>query len=575
MHRFSNQEIAHILTNIAEYLAMEDVPFKPQAYEKAAMNIEALEESVFELYKSGGPKTLDNIPAIGKGIAEKIEELFKTGKIKEFEKLKKKAPVKIDELSAVEGVGPKKILKLYKELNIRNIKDLEKAAKAGKIRNLENFGQRSEENILMAIGFLKGASGRFPLGYVLREIRHIKERIERVKGVKKCLLGGSIRRMKETVGDGDLLVSVTSQKIADQVMDYFINMPEVAHVQSHGPTRSSVKLKNHLDLDLRVVPEESFGAASQYFTGNKDHNIELRKIAIKKGWKLNEYGIFKGNKQIAGRTEEEIYKLLGLRWMEPELRENTGEIEASRKDTLPQIIGYDDLRGDLQVHSRWSDGQNSIEEMAERAKAIGLNYLAVTDHIRSAFGSKLEEKDLLARSKEIEKVNKKIPNFKILNGGEVDVLNDGRLYMRDEVLKKLDIVGASIHTNFKMPKNKMTDRIIKAMKNPHVDILFHPTGRLINQRPPYEVDIGKIIRAAKETKTVLEINAFPNRLDLKDEYARMAKDAGVKLAIDSDAHHVSHMDYLEFGIAQARRGWLEKKDIINAWPIEKMLKMLK
>ena len=553
---------------------MENVPFKPRAYEKAAHSIEALEEDVLDIYKKGGIKALENIPAVGKGIAERIEELLKTGEIKDYEKLKKKTPVELEELTAVEGVGPKSILKLYKELKIKTLKDLEKAAKTEKIQNIEGFGPKSEENILMAIEFLKRSSGRFPLGWILHDVRHIEEKIKSLEGVKRTLLGGSIRRMKETVGDGDLLVAVSSKKMAREVMDYFINMPEVAHIYSHGTTRSSVKLKNRMDFDLRVVPIESFGAAAQYFTGNKDHNIKLRKIAIGKGLKLNEYGVFQGKKRVAGRTEEDVYRALGLKWMEPELRENTGEIELSKQNKLPNIIGYNDLRGDLQMHSKWSDGTNTIEQLAEKAMEIGLEYIAITDHIRGVLDC-INEKEIIAQGKEIDKLNRKLKNFRILKGGEADILNDGRLFMKDEALKKLDVVGAAIHSNFKMSKEKMTKRIIRAMKNPNVDILFHPTGRLLGLRPPYEVDIEKIIRVAKETKTILEINARFNRLDLKDEYLRMAKNAGVKIAINSDAHNISHFQYLELGIAQARRGWLSKDDVINTQPLEKMLKMLK
>jgi len=575
----TNQEIAHILNNIAEYLAMDDVPFKPRAYEKAAISIEALDESVFDIYKAGGVQALENIPAIGRGIAEKIKELIETGKIKEYEELKKRVPVNLEELTAVEGIGPKSILKLYRELGIKNVKDLEKAVKNKKIRNIEGFGQKSEENILMSIQFLKNASSRFPLGYVLYDLRRIEARIKKLKGVKKALLGGSIRRMKETVGDADILVAVSSPKAQEGVVNYFINMPEVAHIYSHGETKSSVKLKNHINFDLRVVPINSFGAAEQYFTGSKDHNIELRKIAVKKGLKLNEYGVYKGNKKIAGKTEEEVYGVLGLKWMEPELRENTGEVKASLQNKLPKIIGYNDLRGDMQMHSKWTDGANTIEEMAKKAMGVGLEYIVITDHVRGTFDHRLDETGLIQQWKEIDKLNtrykKQGTNFKILKGGEVDILNDGKLFMRDEVLKKLDVVGASIHSNFKMTKEKMTERIIKAMKNQNVDIIFHPTGRLIGLRPAYEVDMGKIIKAAKETKTVLEIDAYYNRLDLKDEYLKMAKNAGVKISIDSDAHNTSHFQYLELGIAQARRAWLSKSDVVNAWPVDKMLKMLK
>jgi len=389
-------------------------------------------------------------------------------------------------------------------------------------------------------------------------------------------VGGSIRRRKETVGDGDILATVSSEKAGQKVSDFFVNMPEVIHVYSHGKTKSSVKLKNGMDFDLRIVSEESFGAALQYFTGNKAHNIELRKIAINKGLKLNEYGVFKGKKQIAGKTEEEVYKVLGLKWIEPELRTNTGEIEAAQKNKLPKIIGYDDLRGDLQIQTTWSDGSNSIEDYVKEARKMGLEYIVITDHTKSlAMAHGLDEKRLAKQGKEIDKINKKLKNFKVLKGSEVDILKDGKLDIRDEALKKLDVVAIAVHSGFKMSKKQMTERIIRAMKNPHVHILFHPTGRVIQRRPAYEIDINRIIKAAKQTRTVLEINAYPDRLDLKDEYIRMAIEAGVKLSIDSDAHSITHMHYLEFGIAQARRGWATKKDIINTRSLEQFLKLLK
>jgi DNA polymerase (family 10) len=578
-----NSEISHVLNNIAEYLSMEDVPFKPRAYEKAAISIEALDESVFDVYKAGGIKALENIPAVGYGIAKKIEEYIKTGKIKEYEQLKKKVPVDLEKLTAVEGIGPKSILRLYKELKIKNIKDLERAAKEKKIRTIDGFGPKSEDNILMSLRFLKNSNGRFPLGYVLYDLRRIESRIKKLSGVKNVLLSGSVRRMKEDVGDADILVAVSSLKAAKDIMNYFINMPEVAHIHSHGETKSSVKLKNYIDFDIRVVDEESFGAASQYFTGSKDHNIELRKIAIKKGLKLNEYGIYKEEtptqgrgKQVAGRTEEGVYKKLGLQWIPPEIRENKGEIELASKNKLPKLIGYNDLRGDMQMHSTWSDGTNTIEEMAKKAIEMGLEYIVITDHVRGTFGNRLDEKKLIKQWEEIDGLNNKYKNkFKILKGAEVDIMNDGSLFAKDEILKKFDVVGASIHSNFKMSKEKMTERILRATRNPNVYIIFHPTGRLFGSRAPIEVEMEKIIRVAKETKTVLEIDAYFNRLDLKDEYVRMAKNAGVKISIDSDAHSISHFQYLELGIAQARRGWLEKDDVINAQPLEKMLKMLK
>lgn len=582
-----NKEISKILYEISEYLAMDDVPFKPAAYEKAALSIETLEEDVRDIYKREGLKGLLSISGVGTGIAKSIEELIKTGGMKYYRQLKKRMPVQLSELTAVEGVGPKIIKRLYKELGVRNLKDLEKVAKAKKIRNLKDFGIKSEENILRGIEFLKKSGSRFVLGFILPEVKKIEQKIREFPGVKKAIVAGSIRRMQETIGDGDLLVTVSSPKTAKKVMEFFVIIPGVTRVYSHGSTRSSVRLKNGMDFDLRVVPEESFGAALQYFTGSKEHNIELRKIAIEKGLKLNEYGVYRpkagqprSGRRVAGKTEEEVYKILGLKWIEPELRTDSGEIEAAFKNKLPQIIGYDDLKGDLQIQTTWTDGVNSIEDYVNEAMKIGLEYIVITDHTKSlAMTHGLDEKNIARQGKEVDKINEKLKKagkeFRVLKGAEVNILKDGRLDIKDETLHKLDVVAIAVHSGFKMSKHDMTERIIGGMKNPHADILFHPTGRIINQRPPYEVDIEKIIRVAKETKTVLEINAHPSRLDLKDEHARMAKEAGVKLSIDSDAHNISHLHYLEFGIAQARRGWVEKKDVINAWPMEKMLKMLK
>jgi len=477
----NNQEIAKILYEISEYLAMDDIPFKPRAYEKAAAVIGALDQEVSEI------KNLKSIDSVGEGIAKVIKELLKDGKTKIYEDLKKKTPVNLSELTSVGGLGPKMIKKLYLHLKIKNLKDLEKAVKAGKVHDLEDFGLKTEHNILRSIEFVKKSGRRFLLGHVLPEARKIEKRIKEVQGVKKAVLAGSIRRMKETVGDGDLLVCADKK-----INNVFVNMPEVIHVYSSGSTKSSVRLRNNMDFDLRVVPEKSFGAALQYFTGSKSHNIKLRKIAMKKGLKLNEYGLFKGKESIA-KTEQDIYKKLGFEYIEPELREDTGELEKK----LPKLVKS--LKGDLQMHSTWSDGVNSIKEMAQVAKAMGLEYIAITDHTKNLkIANGMDEKGFLKQAKEIDKIK----DFKVLKGAEVDILKDGRLDLKDEALKKLDIVGISVHLNTKMSKKEMTERIIKAMKNPYAHILFHPTGRLINQRPAYEVDIEKIFRAAKQTKTI-------------------------------------------------------------------------
>jgi len=570
----SNKDIAAMLREIGEHLAMKNIPFKPRAYEKAAGVIDGLEDEVAETYKTGGRKALEAIPGVGVSIAEKIEELLTTGKVKYLEGLDRKTPVDLSELSRVEGLGPKSIKTLYEKLDIRNLAELETAAKKGKIAKLEGFGAKKEENILKGIGFAKSSGGRFVLGFEMPEIREIEKRLSNLPQAKKVTVAGSARRRKETIGDVDILAVSKNPK---PIMDFFTSMPEVVNVIAHGDTKSSVKLRSGINVDLRVVPEGSYGAAINYFTGSKDHNVALRRIAMAKGWKLNEYGLFHGEKMIAGKTEEELYKAFGMDYIEPELRENSGEIEAARKHILPKLIGYNDLRGDLQVQTNWTDGSDSIEDMARAAMARGLEYIAITDHTkRLAMTHGLDEKRILLQMAEIDKLNKKFKGkIKILKGSECDILKDGTLDLPDKILAKLDVVGASVHSYFNLPRAEQTKRMQCAMENPNVDILFHPTGRVINRRPAYDVDMEALIATAKKTGTIMEIDAFPDRLDLKDEYIRLCVEAGVKMAIDSDAHSPTHFPYLEYGIAQARRGWAMRMDIINAWPLEKMLKFLK
>ncbi|MEK7162239.1 MAG: DNA polymerase/3'-5' exonuclease PolX, partial [Patescibacteria group bacterium] len=461
----------------------------------------------------------------------------------------------------------------YARLRIRNISDLEKAAKQGKLRHLPRMGEKLEAKIMKGIEFKKEGGGRFALGEILPVAREIKARLLKLKGVEAVELAGSLRRWQETIGDVDILAISEEPK---KICDYFVKMPEVQHVYAHGDTKVLVRLRIGIDADLRVVPKESFGAALQYFTGNKDHNVEVRKIAIKKGYKLNEYGLFRGKKIIAAHTEEEIYKKLGMATPEPEIRLNHGEIEAALEDRLPKLIGYDDLKGDLQTQSDWTDGSNSIEELAREAEKIGHEYIAITDHTKSlAMTGGSDEKKLLRQMAEIDKIQKKFKKIKILKSAEVNILKDGALDIKNEVLAKLDVVGAAVHSLFNLPRSEQTKRIIKAMENPHLDILFHPTGRIINRRKPYDVDIEAVIKAAKHTGTILEIDAHPWRLDLKDEHIRMAREAGVKMVIDTDAHSVSELHYLEYGIAQARHAWCAKKDIINTLPLKDFLKALK
>ena len=596
----SNQEIARILREIGEYLEMQDVPFKPRAYEKAALAVEGLgEEEAGDIYKSGGIKALKEISGVGSSIAETIEELLKTGRSKHHEELKKKTPVDLAELTRVEGLGPKSIKKLYKELGIKNIKDLEKAAKSGKISGLEGFGEKSEQKIINGVEFIKKTGGRFLLGSILPVANMIEGRLKSLSGVEKATVAGSARRRKETVGDVDVLVASNNPK---KVMGYFTGMPEVVHIIASGGTKSSIKLSSGLNVDLRVVPPESYGAALNYFTGSKDHNVALRKLAIEKGWKLNEYGLFRnadsrrphadqrGNSQrksassqrssalmLAGKAEEEIYRALGMDYIEPEMRENTGEIELALKHNLPKLVEYEDLQGDLQTQTNWTDGSDSIENMARAAIKAGLKYIAITDHTKGlAMTGGLDEKRILKQMAEIDKINKKFAGrIKILKGTECDILKDGSLDLPDSVLSKLDVVGISVHSLFNLSEADQTARVKRAMSNPNADILFHPTGRLINKREAIKLDMEEIIAHAKKTGTILEANAEPNRLDLKDEHIRKAIDSGIKISIDSDAHSAGQVGFMELGIAQARRGWATKKDVINAWPLETTLKFLK
>lgn len=569
----TNEEFAALFREISLHLEMQGVAFKPRAYEKVAYAIEALEEPVEAIFQRGGRKALKEIPRVGEAIAEKIEEIITTGKLGYYDELVRKTPVDIRGLTAIEGLGPKMVKVLYEELGVTNLGKLEDMISKGKVRGLPHFGEKMEQKIRRGIEFLKKGSGRFPLGEILPMIADLKERLSKIREVSAAEIAGSIRRRKETVGDADVLV--VSAK-PEKVMDFFVTLPEVGHVMGRGQTKAMVKLRNGLNVDLRVVPRESFGAALNYFTGSKDHNVALRRIAQDNGLKLNEYGLFRGKRRIAGRTEEEIYERLGLAYVPPELRENRGEIEAARDGALPDLLNYGDLRGDLQIQTSWTDGANSIEEMARQAKALGLEYIAITDHTKGlAMTGGCDEAKLHKQMQAIDQCNQSLRGFTILKGAEVNIDKDGTLDIKDEVLAQLDVVGIAVHSHFNMPRKEMTERIKRAMSNPHADILFHPTGRVIHKREAYELDLDEIIETAKSTGTVLEVDAYPERLDLKDDHVRRAVQAGVKVAVDSDAHSVNHIRFLEYGVAQARRGWVEKGSVINTLPVKALLKQLK
>jgi DNA polymerase (family X) len=568
-----NAEVARVLREIAAFLDMQSVPFKPRAYEKAADSVLALGDPLEDVYARGGLRALENIPGVGKSMAAKVEEFLKTGSIGLHRELHAAVPVDLGALLTIDGLGPKGIRSLYERLGVRSLGDLEAAARAGKIRAVEGFGEKKEQKLLRSIGFVRARTGRLPIGEVLPAALEIEARLRAIRGVRDVAIAGSLRRRKETIGDMDFLV-VASR--GDTVMERFTAMPEVTEVHGRGSTKGSVRLAIGIDADLRVVPAESFGAALQYFTGSKDHGVACRRIALEKGLKLNEYGVFRGDRAIAGRTEEGVYEAIGLPWIAPELREDRGEIAAALAGKLPRLIEYGSLRGDLQTQTDWTDGADSIGEMAKSAKARGLEYIAITDHTRDlAMTRGADEKKLARQMKEIDALNAKLRGFRVLRGAEVNIRRDGTLDIEDGALAALDVVGVAVHSHFDLARAEMTERVCRAIRNPHADILFHPTGRMLGKREPYAIELDEVIRVARETGTALEIDAYPDRLDLADEAARRAVEAGVKLTIDSDAHASAHFAALDYGVAVARRGWVEARQVLNTLPVDELLAALK
>lgn len=566
-----NPKLAGIFYEIADILEIKKVQWKPAAYRNAARAIEGLSEDVRDIYNEKGERGLEEIPGVGEAIAKKIIEYIKTGKVKHLEELKSTIPEGLNELLKVPGIGAKKALKLYNGLGIKSVRELENAAKEHKIAGIETFREKTEENILEGIEFMKKRGKRILLGIALPVAKKILNEIGNVEGVRKAIVGGSLRRMEETIGDIDILVAALDYKAAD----YFVKMPIVKKVIARGNTKSSVVTKDNMQADLRIVMPESFGSALQYFTGNKSHNIKLRNIAIKKGYKLSEYGLFKGKKQVAGKTEEEVYKKLGMSYIEPEIRNENGEIEAALKKKLPKIISYKDVKGDLHVHTKVSDGDNSIEEMAKSARSFGYKYIAITDHGADKGMKRVNEKQLVEQIREIEKINRKISGIRILKGIELDIKRDGSLSLKDSVLKELDVVIASVHSGFKFSEKEQTARVLKAMDNPFVRILGHPTGRLIQAREPININLGKVYEKAIERGIALEINASFDRLDLSAGNVKDAVEKGVKLAIGTDAHSISQLSQMELGIGVGRRGWASKKDVLNCLDLSRLRKWLK
>lgn len=567
-----NQHAADILQEIGDILEIrgEDA-YRMRAYQNAALSIRNLSTDLEKIYNNDY-KNLLNIPGIGESLAKKIEEIIKTGDSKIHKKLIKEFDKHLLTMLQLRTVGPKKIKLFYKTLNINSLAKLKKAAEQGKIRELPRMGGKSESEILKAIEEFRRFHKRTPLNLAEQKALEIKDYLKKFQDIEKVEIAGSLRRKKETIGDLDILAVTKNYK---KLMDYFINFADTTKVIAKGDTKSSILLTENIQCDLMVVPRSSFGAAFYYFTGSKEHNIAIRDMAKRKGLKINEYGVFKNNKKIAGKTEMEIFKSVGLPYIIPEMRENEGEIEAALKGKLPKVIDLKDLKGDVHVHTDWSDGRNSLGEMIASAQKYGLKYIAITDHspaVRVAGG--LTKERILNQIQKINEIRKKFKNIRILTGMEVDIKLNSELDMDEEILKKLDIVIGSIHSHFMLSEEEQTKRVIKALKNPYLKIYGHPTCKMINRREPIKLNIEKIIKAAKEFHTALELNSQPLRLDLQDKNLRIAKNIGAKIVINSDSHSVLGFDNLRFGISTAKRGWIEKKDVLNTLEADKLLEWL-
>ena len=567
-----NKFVSDTLYEIADLLDIKGENFFiTRAYRMAAQKIEVLDEDIKLVVKE---KRVEEIPGIGQGLGKKIIELVETGELKYLKDLKKELPEGLLNMLKIPGLGPKKVAAIFNKLSIKSIPKLLEACKKGKLRDLEGFGITTELNILRGINLINKTSGRVLLHLAFEDGNNYLNFLKKSSDIQRLNIAGSLRRRKETIGDLDILASSKNPK---KVMDYFVSYPQVKRVLLKGLTKTSVLLNDDLQVDLRVVDDNSFGAALQYFTGSKEHNVKMRSLAIKKGFKLNEYGLFKktDNDLITGKNEEDIYKKLGLRYIEPELRENRGEITASLNNNLPDLIDLKDIKGDIHIHSNYSDGFEKIKDLADTCEKMGYEYIGIADHSQSlkvAHG--LTEERIRKKINEINKINKKYSNFHILCGTECDILADGSLDYNNKTLKMFDYVGIGIHTNFKMKDNEINNRILNALDNEYVTFIAHPTCRMIGHREPFNLDIEKLIEKTIQTNTYLEINSFPDRLDLNDINTKIAKEKGAKFVINTDSHHIKNLKYIKYGVASARRGWLEKKDVLNTCSYNELLKKL-
>lgn len=568
----TNAKIAAIFNEMADLLDIEGAnPFRVRAYRTAARVISSLTENLTDMVKEH--KKLTELPGIGTAIAEKIETIIEKGYLPQLQEEEKHLPRVLPELLKIPGLGPKKVQILFEQLHIQSIDDLKKSLDQHKIQELRGFGEKTALLIQAGLKSFYEKPKRYLLSEANKILQPLLAYLETSPDIKKIEVAGSYRRSKDTVGDLDILVI---GRKGTAIISYFTQYDEVQEIVSKGTTRCTIKLSSGIQVDLRVVPQASYGAALYYFTGSKAHTIAVRAVAVKKKLKINEYGVFKGKKCIAGKTEAQVFKSVGLPFIPPELRENNGEIAAALKHQLPKLIELKDIRGDLHCHTNATDSRYTMEAMADAAQKKGHEYLAITDHSqRLAMTKGLDKQRLLQQIKLIDKLNGRFKNFRILKGIEVDILEDGTLDLPNDALKELDVRVCSIHSKFNLPKNKQTERILRAMDNPYFNVLAHPTGRLINLREPYQIDLLRIMEAAKERHCFLEINSQPERLDLVDIYCRMAKNLSVKMVISTDAHHIGDLNYLQFGIGQARRGWLEPCDVINTYHLTDLIKILK
>ncbi|MHA3770380.1 DNA polymerase/3'-5' exonuclease PolX [Verrucomicrobiota bacterium sgz303538] len=567
-----NSEIAGVFDEVADLLELDGSnPFRVRAYRNAARTVDALPQSVAEMVEHDDD--LSELPGIGKDLAGKISGLIHTGQLPLLQELRAHTSPQIREILRIPGLGPKRVRILHDDLAVGCIADLKSAAEKGLIHEHPGFGEKTEKKILDEIARLKGSEVRVKWIIAEEIANDLLAYLRRLRGIDDVVVAGSFRRCKETVGDLDVLVSCTNEA---GMMEQCVRYDEVEEILGQGPTKCSLKLRSGFQVDIRVVPKASFGAALHYFTGSKAHNIAIRKMGVTRKLKINEYGVFKGTRQIAGATEEEVYAQVGLPYIEPELREDRGEIQAAREQRLPKLITLEQIRGDLHSHTTASDGKNSLAEMAEAAHARGYEYLAICDHSkRVTMVHGLDAKRLAQQIRQIDRLNAKLNGITLLKSCEVEILEDGSLDMPDEILAELDLTVCSIHYKLELPAARQTERILRAMDHPSFRILGHPTGRLINRRRPCDIDMERIMRAAAERGCFLEINAQPDRMDLSDVHCKMAKELGVRLVISTDAHRTSDLEYMRLGVAQARRGWIEANDVVNTRKLPELLRMLR